>query len=83
LSPSSSADEAPQDVPFPLVFTVKSFCESHHISRSLLYELLGEGCGPRIMKVGKRTLITAEAAAEWRQRMEAGTLESKAGENRE
>jgi hypothetical protein len=35
------------------------------------YNLLKRGDGPAIMKVGRRTLISAEAAAEWRRRMEA------------
>lgn len=52
------------------VFDVASFCEAHRISRSFLYRMIAEGRGPRLMKLGRRTLITAEAAAEWRGRME-------------
>jgi predicted DNA-binding transcriptional regulator AlpA len=52
------------------VFDIKSFCESHRISRSFLYKLIAEGRGPRLMKLGRRTLISIEAAAEWRARME-------------
>jgi len=29
--------------------------------------------GPRLMKVGRRTLISVEAAADWRRDMEAKT----------
>lgn len=53
-----------------LTFTIEQFCDSHNVSRSRFYELLKSGNGPAIMKVGHRTFISAEAAAEWRRRME-------------
>ncbi len=46
------------------------FCLEHGISRGLFYRLLREGCGPRVMKAGRRTLVSYEAAEEWRRRME-------------
>ena len=49
------------------------FCETHSISRASFYNLLKSGKAPKIMKVGSRTLISAEAAAAWRVRMEAET----------
>jgi hypothetical protein len=49
---------------------VRRFCNDHGISVSHLYNLLKSGKGPAIMKVGKRTLISDEAAAAWRRRME-------------
>lgn len=52
------------------VFDINGFCETHKISRSFLYKLIAEGHGPRLMKLGRRTLISAEAAAEWRAQME-------------
>lgn len=55
----------------PAVFDVPGFCAAHGISRSFFYRLLAEGRGPRLMKLGRRTLVSAEAAAEWRERMEA------------
>jgi hypothetical protein len=48
---------------------VAHFCHDHGISRGHFYNLLKRGDGPAIMKVGRRTLISADAAAEWRQRM--------------
>ena len=56
-------------------FTVQEFCEAHRISRGLFYTLVKEGAGPRLMKAGRRTLITADAATAWRRRMEAVTAE--------
>lgn len=49
---------------------VNEFCREHGISRGHFYNLLKRGEGPTIMKVGRRTLISAEAATEWRRRME-------------
>lgn len=51
-------------------FSIKEFCELHAISRSFFYVLREKGEAPRLMKVGRRTLISAEAAAEWRRTME-------------
>lgn len=53
-------------------FSVAQFCEAHGFTKVLFYKLLKEGRGPRIMKVGSRTLVSAEAAAEWRKSMEDG-----------
>ena len=53
------------------VFTVAEFCDAHRISRAKLYQLWQEGIGPRVMRVGNKVLITVEAAADWRQKLEA------------
>lgn len=68
----------PQSLPAPdpPTYTVNSFCRAHNLSRACLYNLWGEGKGPRRMKVGRRTFISGEAAADWRRRMEQGTVES-------
>jgi predicted DNA-binding transcriptional regulator AlpA len=56
-------------------FTVPEFCEAHgRMSRFLFYELVKGGKGPRLMKIGRRTLISQEAAADWRRAMEAATM---------
>lgn len=56
--------------------TVRQFCDDHQIGRTKFYELIKTGMGPRLMKVGKLTLVSAEAAADWRQRMEQATAEA-------
>ncbi len=56
----------------PAVYSVKDFCAAHDITKVTFYDLLKKGIGPRIMKVGARTLISIEAAAEWRRQMEEG-----------
>lgn len=60
----------------PNAQSVDAFCESNGISRSLFYKLQREGKAPRIMKIGRRTLISSEAAAEWRKLMEVSTHEA-------
>jgi len=51
-------------------YTVNQFCKSHNISRSMFYKLLQQGLAPRLMEVGRRRMISFEAAADWRQQME-------------
>lgn len=57
----------------PTCFTIAGFADEHHISKAFLYKLINEGKGPRLMKVGRRTLISYEAAADWRAKLEAAT----------
>ena len=54
----------------PLAFSIAEFCRRHGISRAHFYNLSKSGQGPALMRVGRRTLVSAEAAAEWRRRME-------------
>ena len=49
-------------------YGVGPFCEAHDISRAYLYKLWSQGKGPIYIQLGRRRLITAEAAAEWRRR---------------
>jgi len=53
------------------VYSVAEFIALHGISRALLYRLLQDGEGPRVMKIGRRTLISSEAAEAWRRGREA------------
>ena len=52
-------------------YSVVGFCKAHEISRGLFYLQHKQGLGPKLMKIGRRTLISAEAAREWRRRMES------------
>ena len=61
--------------PLDPVTYVRCLCREHHISRSYLYLLWNEGREPRRTKVGRRTLISGEAAADWRRKLEAETTE--------
>ena len=57
----------------PQAFDVPQFCAAHSISRSLFYLMQRNGRGPRTFKAGRRTLVSREAAEEWRARMEGET----------
>jgi hypothetical protein len=50
--------------------TVEEFINAHHISRDFFYELLRDGLGPDCIVLGKRRLISVEAAARWREKHE-------------
>ena len=52
-----------------LAYSILQFCEAHNLSRATFYNLLRDKKAPAIMKVGRRTLITAEAAKAWREKM--------------
>lgn len=51
-------------------YTIAEFCDAHRISRTHLHNMTKAGRGPRVMKVGRRVLITPEAAADWRRLLE-------------
>jgi hypothetical protein len=53
-----------------LAYSIPKFCELHNICRATFYNLRKAGKGPRLMKVGTRTLISVEAAADWRRERE-------------
>jgi hypothetical protein len=63
-----------------LTFSIDEFCTAHRISRASFYNYVKAGHGPRLMKVGGRTLISVEAAADWRRGMEAKTVAPSACE---
>jgi hypothetical protein len=62
-----------------LAMSIKEFCRLHGISEDQFYKMQRGGWGPSTMKVGSRTLISHEAAAEWRRsREEAAAKEAAA-----
>jgi excisionase family DNA binding protein len=52
------------------VMSVKEFCSAYGVSRAFFYELIKKRQGPRTMKLGRRTLISTEAAETWRKKLE-------------
>jgi predicted DNA-binding transcriptional regulator AlpA len=52
------------------LMSIKQFCADHGISRSFFYKLIQLGRGPRLSKLGTRTLVSADAAADWRRGLE-------------
>ena len=68
-----------QPVP-TLAMSIPQFCIAHNISEGMYYKMKKQDRSlvPREMNVGTRTLITFEAAAEWRAEREAASAEAKA-----
>ena len=52
-------------------YSVDEFCSAHAISRAMFYKLRADGKAPRTMSVGSRTLISYEAASDWRRGCES------------
>ena len=69
---SRSQSAAVQPTP-RLALSIPEFCDAHGISEGFFYKLKKKGEGPREMKVGARTLITLESAADWRRVRENAT----------
>ena len=75
---SGANPREPQPVP-TLAMSIPQFCTAHNISEGFYYKLKKQKLNPREMKVGTRTLITFEAAADWRaERQAASVVEHKA-----
>lgn len=56
-------------------YSITEFCQAHGgFTRQFFYKLLKQGKGPRLMKIGARTLISVEAAADWRRQMEGAAV---------
>lgn len=55
----------------PEAYTIEEFCQAHRFSRSQYFTMKKAGEGPREMAVGKRRIISPEAAVEWRREREA------------
>jgi len=54
-----------------MAYTITDFCRAHSISRSFFFKLQSNGEAPRVMRAGRRIMISREAAAEWRREREA------------
>jgi predicted DNA-binding transcriptional regulator AlpA len=56
-------------------FSISEFCRLHGICRASFYNAIKRGDAPRLMRVGSRRLVSAEAAADWRREREAAACE--------
>jgi hypothetical protein len=59
-------------------YTIPEFCRRHGFSQSKYFAIAAAGEGPRVMRVGKRVLISKEAAADWRRALEAESAKGAA-----
>lgn len=70
--------EQAQPVPVREADPIGVFCEKHSISEATFHRLVKANKGPRLMRLGKRVLITQDAAREWRARMEGTDTQAAA-----
>jgi hypothetical protein len=54
-------------------FSIPEFCRRNGFGPGLYFKIARDGRGPRVMRVGRRTLISREAAEEWRREREAAS----------
>ena len=54
-----------------LAYSIAEFCSAHRISRSGFYNAIARGEAPATMRIGRRVLISREAAEDWRRRQTA------------
>jgi hypothetical protein len=59
-------------------YTLKEFAEAHGISYDMVRKLMRQGLAPRLMRIGRRPLISIEAAVAWRRDREAATAKREA-----
>jgi predicted DNA-binding transcriptional regulator AlpA len=66
---TTKVNERAQRMPLPgaATLTIEEFCASHNISVRTLWNMRRDGTAPRIMKIGRRVLISVESAREWRE----------------
>ena len=46
--------------------SIQEFCKLFGISRSTFYKLITENTGPKLTKIGRRTIIMGEDIEEWK-----------------
>jgi hypothetical protein len=62
----------------PPTYTIPEFCKAHRVGRTYFYDvLLPSGAAPAITVLGKRRVITREAAAHWRLENTGRSLPSR------
>ena len=64
-------------------YTIAEFCSAYRVSRTHLHNLMKAGKGPRIMKLGRRVLISPEAADDWRCQLEQESAAAAQGKRPE
>jgi excisionase family DNA binding protein len=60
-----------------MAYRVEEFAEAHGLGRPTVYEEIRAG-RLKVAKVGRRTVITTEAARDWRARLSAEAGEVRA-----
>jgi hypothetical protein len=61
-------------------YSIREFCTAHGISDHMFFKLQRQKLAPRTMRVRARTLVSVEAAEEWRRQCEAAEKPAGDGE---
>ena len=72
-------NRAREPVP-PACYSIREFCTAHGISDHMFFKLQRQKLAPRTMRVRARTLVSVEAAEEWRRQCEAAEKPAGDGE---
>lgn len=59
-------------------YTVPEFCRAFRVSRTKLYQCWAQNEGPQYYRVGNQRRISADAARDWQQALEARAAETEA-----
>ncbi len=59
-------------------YSIPEWCKRNRFSVSFYHKLQKQGLGPRVIRIGRRTLISCEAAEEWRREREAASAKPRA-----
>ena len=62
--------------------SISNFCKAHDFSRAMYYILKKEGRAPQSFRVGRRELISREAAEKWRRDRESESSRTGPGVKR-
>ena len=54
-------------------FSIQELCRRNGFGPGLSFKIARDGRRPRVMRVGRRTLISREAAEQWRREREAAS----------
>jgi hypothetical protein len=57
-------------------YSIDQFAQAHGLSVAMYFKLRGQGLGPEEMHVGRRRLISLEAAARWRAERTAASSDT-------
>ena len=49
----------------PAAYTVQEFCEAFRLSRATFYNLVRRGEGPRLLRVGRKVLVSTDAISDF------------------
>ena len=50
--------------------SIPQFCEAYGISRAFFYKLRKAGKGPRVVKIGNRSMILKDDGRDWRRKLQ-------------